>query len=94
MFKALQTYSSGTIVRWIEVPVAGQPAPDFPAPVLTLTPPAGATATSAAPAASSGSSGTDGVAGAALVLGVVNLAGVGLLAAGRRRRQSRTRATT
>ena len=91
MFKALQTYSSGTIVRWIEVPVAGQPAPDFPAPVLTLTPPAGATATSAAPAASSG---TDGVAGAALVLGVVNLAGVGLLAAGRRRRQSRTRATT
>lgn len=38
VFKALQTYSSGEIVRWIEVPAAGQPQPDFPAPVLTLTP--------------------------------------------------------
>ena len=40
VFKALQTYSSGEIVRWIEVPVAGQPEPDTPAPVITLTPPA------------------------------------------------------
>lgn len=38
VFKALQTYSSGEIVRWIEVPAAGQPQPDFPAPVLALTP--------------------------------------------------------
>ncbi len=37
-FKALQTYSDGTIVRWIDPVVAGQPAPDHPTPMLTLTP--------------------------------------------------------
>jgi len=36
-FKALQTYSDGTIVRWIEDTPAGGPEPDHPAPVLTLT---------------------------------------------------------
>ena len=36
-FKALQTYSNGDIVRWIDVQQAGQPEPDHPAPVLTLT---------------------------------------------------------
>jgi periplasmic copper chaperone A len=38
IFKALQTYSDGTIVRWIDPVVAGQPAPDHPTPILTLTP--------------------------------------------------------
>lgn len=36
-FKALQTYSDGSVVRWIEPTVAGQPEPQHPAPVLTLT---------------------------------------------------------
>ncbi|WP_225438409.1 YcnI family protein [Candidatus Frankia nodulisporulans] len=36
-FKALQTYSSGEIVRWIDEEQPGQPEPDDPAPVLTLT---------------------------------------------------------
>jgi uncharacterized protein YcnI len=36
-FKALQTYSNGQIVRWIELSEQGQPEPDHPAPVLTLT---------------------------------------------------------
>jgi uncharacterized protein YcnI len=36
-FKALQTYSDGTLVSWIEDTVTGQPEPDHPAPVLTLT---------------------------------------------------------
>jgi len=36
-FKALQTYSDHDVVRWIEEPVAGQPEPDHPAPVLKLT---------------------------------------------------------
>ena len=40
-FKAVQTYSNGDVVRWIDVPVAGQPDPDHPAPVLTLTKAAG-----------------------------------------------------
>lgn len=37
VFKAVQTYSNGDIVRWIDLTQTGQPAPDHPAPVLTLT---------------------------------------------------------
>jgi uncharacterized protein YcnI len=51
VFKAVQTYSNGDVVRWIDLPVAGQPEPGHPAPVLTLT------------AASGGGSGTAGVSG-------------------------------
>jgi uncharacterized protein YcnI len=36
-FKALQTYSDGTIVRWIDPTVKGTPEPEHPAPTLTLT---------------------------------------------------------
>jgi uncharacterized protein YcnI len=36
-FKALQTYSDGEIVRWIEEPAAGAEEPEHPAPVLKLT---------------------------------------------------------
>ncbi|WP_300681032.1 YcnI family protein [Nocardioides sp.] len=52
-FKALQTYSDGTVVRWIDT-ATGSTEPDHPAPVLTLTP-AGSTAS---PSASAGTSGT------------------------------------
>ncbi|MFV2011072.1 MULTISPECIES: YcnI family protein [unclassified Micromonospora] len=38
VFKSLQTYSDGTVVRWIEVPVPGEEEPATPASVLTLTP--------------------------------------------------------
>ncbi|MEY9860982.1 uncharacterized protein YcnI [Catenulispora sp. GAS73] len=38
VFKALQTYSDGTVVRWIDVQQPGQPEPGHPAPVLHLTP--------------------------------------------------------
>jgi uncharacterized protein len=37
VFKALQTYSSKEVVRWIEVPQEGQEEPEHPAPVLTLS---------------------------------------------------------
>lgn len=37
IFKTLQTYSNGDVARWIDVPQPGQPEPDHPAPVLTLT---------------------------------------------------------
>ena len=47
-FKALQTYSNGTVVRWIETAPPGSPEPDFPAPVLRLTSPSHAV-TAAAP---------------------------------------------
>ncbi|GAA3334705.1 hypothetical protein GCM10020358_00170 [Amorphoplanes nipponensis] len=42
VFKALQTYSDGTVVRWIDEPAADGTEPEKPAPVLKLTP-AGAT---------------------------------------------------
>lgn len=37
VFKALQTYSDHEVVRWIEVPQAGQDEPQNPAPVLELS---------------------------------------------------------
>jgi uncharacterized protein YcnI len=36
-FKAIQTYSDGSTVSWIEDTVKGAPEPDHPAPVLKLT---------------------------------------------------------
>jgi uncharacterized protein YcnI len=60
VFKVLQTYSDGEVVRWIEPAPPGGVEPDFPAPALTLTGPIVATTTSAAPSttarASTGSS--------------------------------------
>ena len=83
VFKALQTYSDGTIVRWIDEPTTDGSEPDKPAPVLKLTP-AAATADTAAltatttPAAESSDSGNGwGIAGT--VLGVLALI-AGLLA--------------
>jgi len=37
VFKALQTYSNGDVVRWIQTPVKGAPEPENPAPTLVLT---------------------------------------------------------
>jgi hypothetical protein len=90
VFKALQTYSSGEIVRWIQIAAAGQPKPDFPAPVLTLT--SGATSTvattshSANPASrgADSSSGAQAIAIVALAMAAISL--VGLLWVARRYR--------
>jgi uncharacterized protein YcnI len=46
-FKALQTYSSGEVVRWIEEAAPGGPEVERPAPVLKLTKAAASTATTA-----------------------------------------------
>ncbi|MCX5215882.1 YcnI family protein [Kitasatospora sp. NBC_00240] len=53
VFKVLQTYDDGTVVRWIEDSKAGQPEPQHPAPTLTLTKAAASDAAvvTAAPAA-------------------------------------------
>jgi uncharacterized protein YcnI len=66
VFKALQTYSDGTVVRWIQLTPPGGPVPDHPAPVLTLTAPRSGT---------SGSSGggSDGVAIAGVTLGAAGV---------------------
>jgi uncharacterized protein YcnI len=65
-FKAIQTYSNGDVVRWIDLQQPGQPAPDHPAPVLTLTTPDDV---GGAPAASGG----PGDSTIALTLGVAGL---------------------
>ena len=50
IFKALQTYSDGSIVRWIDEPATDGSEPDHPAPVLKLTAANAADAPAAAPA--------------------------------------------
>jgi uncharacterized protein len=40
-FKALQTYSNGDVVRWIEQSAPGGPEPEHPAPAIRLTDAAG-----------------------------------------------------
>ncbi len=84
VFKALQTYDNGEVVRWIDTAPEGAPEPEHPAPVLTLTP-AGAT-----PAAvtTSGSAGTTG--GWGVLLGIVGivLGAVGIILSLRNRRST------
>jgi uncharacterized protein YcnI len=88
VFKALQTYSDGAVVRWIDEPQQpGGEEPAAPAPVLTLTAAGADTPTDAptdAPAAapSDGSDDEDGN-GLAVGLGVAGLlAGLGGLVLG------------
>ena len=97
VFKAVQTYSNGDVVRWIDLPRAGQPDPEHPAPVLTLTSAGGgadaaASAQGALPAASTAGGGTGGSTGTtALALGAAGLAAglLGLAAGGAAWRRGR-----
>jgi uncharacterized protein YcnI len=78
-FKAIQTYSNGDVVRWIDLPQPGQPAPDHPAAILTLTTDtAAATATATEPTAGAAAAGP-GSDGTARSLAAAGLA-AGLLA--------------
>jgi periplasmic copper chaperone A len=83
IFKTLQTYSDGDIVRWIDEPKADGSEPDHPAPVLKLakaaTDTAASTTTDAAANDESGDGWGTGVGIAGAVLGVAALA-VALLA--------------
>jgi uncharacterized protein len=60
VFKALQTYSDGEVVRWIELTPPGGAEPEFPAPTLTLTGPV--VTTTSAPVAPSTSAAKDSTA--------------------------------
>ncbi|WP_033344557.1 YcnI family copper-binding membrane protein [Catenuloplanes japonicus] len=80
VFKALQTYSDGEVVRWIDEPVAGGEEPESPAPVLTLTAAGAATdegaeetSSEAAPASEGDSGPALGIAIAGLVAGLIGL---------------------
>ena len=82
VFKALQTYSDGTVVRWIDEPAADGTEPEHPAPVLKLTAPgAAAPATSAvaqttpAPPAGNGALGW-GIAALVVAAGALALGAV------------------
>ncbi|HJP78947.1 MAG TPA: YcnI family protein [Pseudonocardiaceae bacterium] len=81
-FKAIQTYSNGDVTNWIDVSQPGQPEPDHPAPVLTLT-------TAAAPPVTAAPAGSDTAARGLAVGGLVcGLAGLALAALGWRRRRA------
>jgi len=79
-FKAIQQYSDGTSVSWIEVPAAGtSSAPEHPAPTVSLA--ASDAAGDARPPASSSSpaiaanesAGSNGLAWAGLIVGALGL---------------------
>lgn len=79
-FKALQTYSDGKTVRWIEEAAQGDEEPENPAPVVKLTAKEGAGASAATPATSheaaadSSDSTARGLGVAGLIVGVLGLA--------------------
>ncbi|WP_412746457.1 DUF1775 domain-containing protein [Krasilnikovia sp. MM14-A1004] len=50
-FKTLESYSDGTVDRWIEIQEPGEAEPENPAPLLTLQPASKTAATSQTPAA-------------------------------------------
>jgi len=86
-FPAVQTYSDGTEAAWIEPTVDGQPEPERPAPVLSLTgSTSGETASDGAATGTTAEAGDDdgsGLATTALVVAVLGLlAGLGGLALG------------
>jgi uncharacterized protein YcnI len=96
-FKAIQSYSNGQIVAWIDVPAAGSTQePDHPAPTLKLAPAGAATTNTTAPAPTAAASGDNGaskssVVGAYVIGGiglVAGLAALALAATGRRRRST------
>ncbi|HEX3336820.1 MAG TPA: YcnI family protein [Jatrophihabitans sp.] len=100
-FKALQTYSDGSVVRWIEVAAPGSTTePDHPAPVLDL---AASAPASSAPASSAPSGRVTAAASTAkaasntgpIVLSIIALivaaAALGVAVIGRARRAERSR---
>ncbi len=77
-FKVLQTYSDGTVTRWIETPAPGSDAqPEHPAPSLVLTATSGAQDGSSPPSADR-STGNAGVTLLAVVAVVVAAAALGV----------------
>ena len=72
-FAAIQTYSDGSVVKWIESPAPGSTTePEHPAPVLTLSVAAGA---SSAPATATKSGSSDTGATVLAVIALVVAAG-------------------
>ena len=91
LFKAVQTYDDGLVVRWVDEPVEGEDEPQHPAPTLTLVAaarddaePIEVTPVSSVDQDDVDSARTVGVIG--IVVGALGLlAGLGAYAASRRR---------
>jgi uncharacterized protein YcnI len=77
-FKALQTYSNGKVVRWIETAPKGAPEPDYPAPTLKLSPATPSYAPFAVTGLPSSSNNTD----RALAIAGLAVAAISLVVAG------------
>ncbi|MFJ2240122.1 YcnI family protein [Streptomyces sp. NPDC087859] len=77
-FKALQTYSDGKTVRWIEEAAQGDEEPENPAPVVKLTAEQAGTAATPAKAREAAADSSDstarGLGVAGLIMGVLGLA--------------------
>jgi hypothetical protein len=87
-FKAIQTYSDGTVVSWTDVAAPGSTAElDHPAPVLTLSKSADSTGTSATVAAKAASSSDTGPVLLSIVSLVVAAAALGIAIVGRARQR-------
>jgi uncharacterized protein YcnI len=97
-FPAIQTYSDGSTVNWVQVTPPGGPEPDDPAPVLTLTAgeAGGSTTASTVPAGTASNSvkqsdvdNAKTVAIIGVIVGALGLiAGVAAIVLGRRRTAS------
>jgi uncharacterized protein YcnI len=95
VFKTIQTYSNGDVVRWIDLAQPGQAEPAHPAPVLALTTGAAtASGTGTVKTTTAAGSVTDGTARALAIAGLLVglLAGLLALALAGRTRRSLARA--
>ena len=81
VFKAIQTYSDGTVVSWIQVPNRTVPDPPHPAPTITLTAGKGAVADSTPQAPSSTATAGTSSGSNALEVGALVLSGFAVLLA-------------
>lgn len=91
-FKAIQTYDNGDVVRWIQETPEGGEEPEFPAPVLELTPSTGDEHGGSSDEASDTSDSDDDSNALAIVALVVG--GLGLVAGGTALVLSRRRPTS
>ncbi len=80
VFKAIQSYSDGTVVSWIQVPDRAVPDPAHPAPTITLTAPGhGTTSATTAPASAGAPSTVATSSNNALSIAALILAGFAVL---------------
>ncbi len=82
VFKAIQTYSDGDIVRWIDLSQPGQPEPAHPAPTVTLTAVTNGSTGSTGPGTAKAAATTTASSSADSLARVLGIAGllIGLLA--------------